>query len=76
MEKIKCVISENGTIIPIHNIAKISNVNRVWSNADAEDNLGHKLSDEQYNALLRELEIIGGDSSRVRWNNRSRINIF
>ncbi len=60
MEKIKCVISENGTIIPIHNIAKISNVNRVWSNADAEDNLGHKLSDEQYNALLKELEIIGG----------------
>jgi len=61
MEKIKCVVSENGTIIPIHNIAKISSVNRVWSNADTTgDNLGHKLSNEQYNALLRELEIIGG----------------
>jgi hypothetical protein len=59
MEKIKCIVSENGTIIPIHNIAKISAVNRVWSNADAGDNLGYKLSDCQYNALLRELEIIG-----------------
>jgi hypothetical protein len=53
-------MSENGTIIPIHNIAKISTVNRVWTNADAKDNLGHKLSDDQYNALLRELEIIEG----------------
>ena len=62
MDKIKCVISENGTIIPIHNIAKISNVNRIWSNADAQDNLGHKLAYDQYNALLNELEIIGGKS--------------
>ena len=60
MEKIRCVVSEDGTIIPIHNIAKIHPVKRVWSNADAGDNLGYKLSDEQYNALLIELENIGG----------------
>ena len=64
MEKIKCVISENGTIIPIHNIAVISAKNAshyIWSNADADDsNCGHKLSEGQYDALLRELEYIGG----------------
>jgi len=63
MEKIKCVISENGNIIPIHNIAVISAENAshyIWTNADAEDsNCGRKLSDEQYTALLSELEIIG-----------------
>ena len=62
MEKIKCVISENGTIIPIHNIAVISAKNAshyIWSNADADDsNSGHKLSDGQYDALLGELEFI------------------
>lgn len=59
--KIKCVISENGIIIPIHNIALISaRTHYIWSNADAENsNRGHKLSDDQYDALARELEIIG-----------------
>lgn len=59
--KIKCVISETEMIIPIHNIALIdARTHYIWSNADAENsNRGHKLSDEQYNALLRELEIIG-----------------
>ena len=64
MEKIKCVISENGTIIPIHNISLIAgekSSHYVWTNADGDNgNYGHKLSDEQYNALLREIEIIGG----------------
>lgn len=32
----------------------------IWSNADAENsNRGHKLSDDQYDVLVRELEIIG-----------------
>ena len=62
MEKIKCVISENGTIIPIHNISVISGEHSshyIWTNCDY-DGYGYKLSDEQYNALLRELEFIGG----------------
>jgi len=62
MEKIKCVISENGTIIPIHNISAIAGEHSshyVWTNCDY-DGYGYKLSDEQYNALLRELEFIGG----------------
>lgn len=62
MEKIKCVISENGTIIPIYNISAIAgghSSHYVWTNRDA-DGIGYKLSDEQYNALLRELEYIGG----------------
>ena len=62
MEKIKCVISENGTIIPIHNISAIAgehSYHYVWTNEDAE-HTGYKLSNSQYNALLRELEYIGG----------------
>lgn len=59
--KIKCVKSEVGMIIPIHNIALINAFTHyIWSNADAENSYyGHKLSDEQYDALVRELEIIG-----------------
>ena len=64
MDKIKCVVSENGTIIPIHNISLIAGKKSsryVWTNADEYcSNYGHKLSDEQYNALLREVEFIGG----------------
>ena len=64
MDKIRCVESENGTIIPIHNISLIAGEKSshcVWTNADGDNsNYGHKLSDEQYNALLREIEIIGG----------------
>ena len=62
MEKIKCIISENGTIIPIHNICAIAGKHSshyVWTNRDI-DNTGYKLSNSQYNALLRELEYIGG----------------
>ena len=62
MDKIKCVVSENGTIIPIHNISLIAgekSSHYVWTNRDI-DYEGYKLSDEQYNALLREVEIIGG----------------
>ena len=63
MDKIRCVVSENGTIIPIHNISLIvgnESSHYVWTNADGNNIYGHKLSDEQYNALLREIEIISG----------------
>lgn len=60
MEKIKCVKSINGILIPIHNISLIGDNKYIWSNADGENSArGHKLSDEQYNSLLKELEIIG-----------------
>jgi len=62
MDKIRCVISENGIIIPIHNISAIAgeySSHYVWTNRDNEG-YEYKLSDEQYNALLRELEFIGG----------------
>ena len=60
--KIKCVKTERGMIIPIHNIALINAYTKyIWSNADVGSfNHGYKLSDEQYDALLKELEIIGG----------------
>lgn len=59
--KIKCVKSVAGMIIPIHNISLIEvRTHHIWSNGDAEtSNCGHKLSDEQYDALSKELEIIG-----------------
>ena len=58
--KIKCVASENGTIIPIHNIALISpGSHYVWTNGDGCDPAGHKLCDKQYYALLKEIEFIG-----------------
>lgn len=60
MDKIKCIRSENGIIIPIHNIAVISAENSshyVWTNVD-NDCHGHKLSDRSYNILLEELDII------------------
>ena len=62
MEKIKCVVTEDGTIIPIHNISAIAGEHSshyIWTNRDIEPT-GYKLSNPQYNALLRELEIIGG----------------
>ena len=62
MDKIKCIRSENGTIIPIHNIAEISSEecsHYIWTTADNGDSCGHKLSDKAYNALLEELDIIG-----------------
>ena len=59
--KIKCVKSEVGIIIPIHNIALINAFTHyIWTNADTVySNSGHKLSDDQYDALVKELEIIG-----------------
>jgi len=60
MEKIKCVVTENGTIIPIHNISAIAGKHSshyIWTNGDIE-HTGYKLSNGQYNALLRELEFI------------------
>lgn len=62
MDKIKCIRSENGTIIPIHNIALIAHENsshHVWTNADGGNyNCGNRLSDRSYNILLEELDII------------------
>lgn len=60
MDKIKCIRSENGIIIPIHNIAVISakdSSHHIWTNSDC-DNCGYKLSNETYNILLEELDII------------------
>lgn len=60
MDKIKCIRSENGTIIPIHNISVISGTKAshfVWTNVDNDDN-GHKISDRSYNILLENLDII------------------
>ena len=52
MDKIKCIRSENGTIIPIHNIAVISaedSSHYIWTNSDCDsNNCGHKLSDRTY----------------------------
>ena len=58
--KIKCVVSENGTIIPINNIAVISGKycsHYVWTNRDIGHE-GYKLSDEQYDALINELKML------------------
>ena len=60
MDKIKCVISENGTIIPIHNISVIAGEgcsHYIWTNIDV-DQLGYKISDKQYNALIKELKML------------------
>lgn len=62
MDKIKCVTTEGGIIIPINNIVKISPKgcsHYVWTAIDV-DCVGLRISDSQYNALLRELEYIGG----------------
>ena len=59
-DKIKCVVSDNGTIIPINNIAVISGKHcshYIWTNKDS-DHEGYKLTDEQYNALMNELKIL------------------
>lgn len=63
MDKIKCVVAKNGTIIPIHSIVTISSkggVPCVWTSIDVvEDRLGgHRILDSQYDALLKELEFI------------------
>ncbi len=59
--KIKCIRTENGTIIPIHNIAVIAGEDcshYVWTNSDAVGERGHRLSDKAYSMLLDELDII------------------
>ena len=59
-DKIKCVISENGTIIPIHNTSVILGKgcsHYIWTNGNI-DPVGHKLTDEQYNALMKELKML------------------
>lgn len=65
-KKIKCVVAENGAIIPIHNIVQISPKNCthcVWTAIDVvNDNIGYRISDSQYDALLKELEYIGDES--------------
>lgn len=62
-KKIKCVVAENGTILPIHNIAVIAPpecTHDVWTNTNCLADDSYRLSDEQYYALLSELEYIGG----------------
>ena len=57
--KIKCIVSENGSIIPIHNISKIAgepNFYYVWANNT--DNEMNPISNETYNKLLNELKIL------------------
>ena len=63
MDKIKCVVAKNGTIIPIHSIVAISSkgcVPCVWTSIDVVEDMlgGHRISDSQYDALLKELEFI------------------
>lgn len=64
MDKIKCIRSENGTIIPIHNIAVIATEDAchyIWTNSGCDsNNYGYKLSDRTYNILLEALDIIDG----------------
>ncbi len=62
-DKIKCVRSVDGTIIPIHSIARIADENLlhyVWTNREAVGETGYVLSDKSYRNLLEELEIIDG----------------
>ena len=59
--KIKCVVSENGFIIPINNITLISPKDAhhcIWIAGEEYYSYGHELSDKQYNALLDEIEIL------------------
>ncbi len=58
---IMCITTINGTIIPIHQIAKIAgqtSSHYIWTSADSEGSDGHKLNDAEYNKLLNELEIL------------------
>lgn len=64
MDKIKCVVARNGTIIPIHSIVAISpkgSTPYVWTAIDVMEDMrdGHRISYSQYDALLKELEFIG-----------------
>lgn len=62
MAKLKCIRTENGTILPIQNIAAIAGEDSshyVWTNRDTIGGTGYKLTDRQYNALLDEIEIVG-----------------
>ena len=59
--KIKCIKSENGTIILIYQIAAISDPKSshyIWTSKDIEGNTGYKLSDKEYKKLLNELDIL------------------
>lgn len=58
---IKCITTINGTIIPIHQIAKIAGskfCHYIWTSADSEDSDGCQLNDAEYSKLLNELEIL------------------
>lgn len=64
IDKIKCIVTKNGTIVPIHQIIKISPKNCshcIWTAIDG-DSLGLDISNEQYDALLGELQYIGSES--------------
>lgn len=57
MNKIKCVITKNGTIIPLHSIASVSTKGCTPHIMTICDRY-YELSDEQCDALLREIEFI------------------
>lgn len=59
--KIKCIKAENGTIIPIHQIAAISAPecsHFIWTTCDGEGSSGYSLSDKEYKKLLNELDML------------------
>lgn len=59
--KIKCVVDvDESVIIPIDKIALIEAENKRVYLLDGFYNHWYELSDEQFDALIRELELIGG----------------
>ena len=58
MDKLKCVKTLDGVIVPLNAISKISNIESgehyIWTN----DGYDCSLSEEQYNALIKEIEFI------------------
>jgi len=60
MSKIKCVKTESGGYIPIHNILFISGpkYSHYVHVGMENEGIGYRLSDEDYNKLLKELNIL------------------
>lgn len=57
MDKIKCVITKKGKIIPLHSIVSVSTEGGTPHIMTICDRY-YELSDEQYDALLCEIEIV------------------
>lgn len=58
MNKLKCIMVENGELIPLNAISKISAPDSENPNIWTNDDYMYSLSKEQYEALLKEVEII------------------